>query len=162
MAEYKFITYWKINTRKEEVWELIKNVSSWPDWWPGVLDVHQIQNVGDGEHSPRFAHTWQSFLPYKLKFVTEITEIVIYKSIEAKVIGELEGKGLWEFKEEEFGNTTVVYKWHVRTTLTWMNISAPFLSGVFRRNHDTIMRWGGEGIAKKLNCRVMFRSEQLH
>jgi hypothetical protein len=162
MAIYNFITYWKVNAPVENAWEVIRDVRKWHEWWHGVLKVYEL-NKGYGEdHGARFAHTWQSFLPYKLKFETEITQVLLYKSIEANVTGELEGTGRWEFRDEGNGHTTVVYYWHVRTTMAWMNITAPLLSGVFRWNHDTVMRWGSKGLAKKLNCDVKFSSEWIH
>jgi hypothetical protein len=35
-----------------------------------------------------------------------------------------------------------------------MNLLAPIARPFFRWNHDTIMRWGAEGLAKKLNSRL--------
>ncbi|HKR05386.1 MAG TPA: SRPBCC family protein [Bacteroidia bacterium] len=162
MTTYKFITYWNVNVPVEKVWEVIKDVRKWPEWWRGVLNVEELKKGSDNNHGARFAHTWQSFLPYKLKFETEITEVVLHRSITANVTGELEGTGRWEFRDEGNRHTTVVYHWHVLTTMTWMNITAPLLSGAFRWNHDTVMRWGVEGLARKLNCRVKFSSEWIH
>jgi|SRR6185436_6975144 len=161
MAEYRFITYWKVEAPVGKIWEVIKDVRKWPSWWHGVLEVRELKK-GSNDHGGCFAHTWQSFLPYKLKFETEITEVLFQKSIEANVTGELEGTGKWEFRVEDNGTTLVVYHWHVRTTMAWMNITAPFLSGIFRWNHDAVMRWGSEGLAKKLNCKIKFSSESLH
>jgi hypothetical protein len=159
MAEYKFITRWKLDASLPEVWEIVSDIQRWHEWWKGVLEVKVISDSADGKI--RFAHTWRSFIPYKLKFITAITEIVPLKSITATATGELEGTGRWEFKEESNGGTIVTYYWFVRTTSIWMNMSAPFLSWLFRMNHDTVMRWGGEGLAKKLNCNIHFSSERL-
>jgi len=158
MAEYKFITHWKLDAPLPEVWEIVSDIEKWHEWWKGVLQVKVISDGADGKI--RFAHTWRSFIPYKLKFITAITEIDPLKSITAKATGELEGTGRWEFKESD-SETIVTYYWFVRTTSTWMNLSAPFLSWLFRMNHDTVMRWGGKGLAKKLNCNVHFESERL-
>ena len=159
MAEYKFITHWKLNAPMEEIWDVIYDVSKWHEWWKGVLEVKVISDSKDGEI--RFAHTWRSFIPYKLKFITRVTDIDPLKSIMAKATGELEGTGRWEFKDTGHGETIVTYLWFVHTTTPWMNISAPFLSWLFRWNHDTVMRWGGEGLSKKLNCKIHFSSEWL-
>ncbi|CAN5433724.1 hypothetical protein BH11BAC1_BH11BAC1_02960 [soil metagenome] len=162
MPEYDFITYLKINASREEVWDLIKDLRNWPQWWRGVLEVREISKSCDNNHGTRFAHTWRSLLPYKLNFETEISGIVLYNSIEANVTGELEGTGKWEFADAGSDHTAVIYRWRVRTNTRWMNLSAPFLKGIFRWNHDTVMRWGGKGIANKLNCKVDFHSEWLH
>ena len=156
MAQYSFVTQWDVHASLGDTWRLIENVKEWSSWWRGVLEVKEIKD----DHRTLFAHTWRSFLPYRLKFVTEITEIKEFNSITAMVSGELKGTGRWKFQRE--GNVTkVTYYWDVRTTLAWMNVTAPLLKGVFRWNHDTVMRWGGEGLARQLNCKVVFRSYHL-
>ena len=162
MPTYKFITYWKLNTTVEEVWNLISDISKWHEWWHGVLEVKVLKTGNDHNLGASFAHTWRSFIPYKLQFVTEVTEIKPYDCIQATVTGELEGTGRWEFRDDGQGGTTVTYFWFVRTTRLWMNLTAPFLSGLFRWNHDTVMRWGGEGVSKKLKCDVTFDSAWIH
>jgi hypothetical protein len=158
MAEYKFITHWKLDAPLPEIWDVISDASKWPEWWKGVLKVKVLSDGSDGKI--RFAHTWRSFIPYKLKFITSVIEINPLKNITAKATGELEGTGEWEFKESN-GGTTVTYYWFVRTNRMWMKLTAPLLSWLFRWNHDTVMRWGGEGLAKKLKCNIRFSSEWL-
>jgi hypothetical protein len=43
----------------------------------------------------------------------------------------------------------------VRTTKRWMNLLAPFARPVFEYNHDVVMRWGGEGLARRLSCTLL-------
>jgi hypothetical protein len=54
---------------------------------------------------------------------------------------------------EEDGVTAVVYDWNVRTTAPWMNLLAPIARPFFRWNHDVVMGWGGEGLARLLGAR---------
>jgi hypothetical protein len=157
MAEYKFITHWKLDAPVQEAWDVIHDISKWHEWWRGVLEVKVLR---DGGEKIRFAHTWRSFVPYKLRFITEIKEIEPLKNIKATVTGELEGTGQWEFKDAGNGETLVTYYWYVRTTMTWMNVTAPFLSWLFHWNHDTVMRWGGEGLAKYLGCNLVEENTQ--
>ena len=138
---------------------MISEVSKWPEWWKGVLEVKELSDSSEGKI--RFAHTWKSFIPYKLRFTTAVVEIEPLKSITANATGELEGTGRWEFKETEGGETIVTYFWFVHTTTTLMNVTAPFLSWLFRWNHDTVMRWGGEGLSRKLKCHIHFSSEWI-
>ena len=159
MTEYKFVTTWKLNAPLPEIWDAISQIDKWSEWWQGVLKVEIIR--GETNDKIIFAHTWQSFIPYKLNFRTEVIEIDPLKSITATVTGELEGTGRWEFMETGNAETVVTYYWFVKTTMTWMNLTAPFLSWLFRWNHDTVMRWGGEGLAKKLNSGFNFESKWL-
>ena len=47
--------------------------------------------------------------------------------------------------------TTVRYDWKVETTKRWMNLIAPIARPLFSWNHDVVMGWGGEGLAKRLD-----------
>jgi len=159
MAEYKFVTRWKLDAPVQEIWDIISEIGKWHEWWRGVLEVKIISEGSNGKI--RFAHTWQSFIPYKLKFVTEVTEIDPLKTIMATVTGELEGTGRWEFKDAGNGETLVTYFWFVKTKMKWMNLTSPFLRWLFRWNHDTVMEWGGKGLAKKLRCNIQFSREWI-
>ena len=68
--------------------------------------------------------------------------------------GALAGQGHWRLFEQD-GVTAVTYEWNVRTTETWMNLLAPVARPVFAYNHDVVMRWGGEGLARRLGCRLL-------
>ncbi len=81
-------------------------------------------------------------------------------TIEARAFGELEGTGLWTLTAEDENTTRVRYDWRVKTTKSWMNFIAPLAKPFFKWNHDVIMNWGGEGLAKKLNCRLLERKEE--
>ncbi len=41
MADYSFVTIWRLEAPIDRVWELIDDASSWPDWWPSVLAVEE-------------------------------------------------------------------------------------------------------------------------
>ena len=57
------------------------------------------------------------------------------------------GRGHWRLFEQD-GVTAVVYDWQVATTKRWMNLLAPVARPVFEYNHDVVMGWGGEGLAR--------------
>ena len=70
--------------------------------------------------------------------------------LEGHATGELEGVGTWTLAERD-GGTRLRYVWEVRTTRAWMNLPIPFARRIFEINHDAVMRWGGEGLARRLN-----------
>ena len=94
-------------------------------------------------------YTWRSKLPYELAFDMRLTRIEPMSLIEGEAIGELTGKGLWRFTEEG-DSTRVRYDWNVKTTKPWMNLLAPVARPIFKWNHDVVMNWGAEGLARKL------------
>lgn len=152
---YEFITVWRFDAPVEKVWEKIKHSETWNEWWKGVVQVEELK-AGDEEGVGKIVRsTWKSALPYKLIFDSEIVRIKHLKTIEARAFGELEGTGLWQFFAEDENTTRVQYDWKVRTTKSWMNFIAPLAKPFFKWNHNVIMNWGGEGLARKLNCRLL-------
>lgn len=132
------------------VWDAIHDADTWPEWWQGVLSSIEIR-AGETDDIGSVRRTvWRSRRPYKLEFDTEIVRIEKHKLIEARAFGELEGTGIWQFFEEGPDATKVRYDWSVNTTKQWMNLIAPVARPFFRWNHDVIMRWGEQGLTRKL------------
>lgn len=150
MSDYEFVTIWTIDAPLEKVWDVIEDADAWPDWWRGVIRSVEL-NPGDDEGVGSIRRTtWKSALPYKLEFDTEILRVERHRLIEARAFGELDGHGLWRFDEIHTGQTGVRYDWTVKTTKAWMNVLAPVARPFFRWNHDTIMRWGEDGLKRRL------------
>lgn len=149
MADYSFVTLWRLRAPRAPVWDLIYHSEQWPDWWRGVERVEKIE-LGDAEGIGSVQrYTWKSKLPYRLAFEMRLTRVEPMSLIEGEAIGELTGTGRWHLTEGE-GVTTVRYDWNVSTTKAWMNLLAPLARPLFKWNHDVVMNWGAEGLAKKL------------
>jgi hypothetical protein len=119
-----------------------------------VVSVDEL-DPGDAEgRGSRHAIEWRSKLPYPLtfEFTTNVVERPALMQGDAK--GELDGMGRWRLFEQD-GVTAVLYEWHVETTKPWMNLLAPVGRPLFRWNHDTVMRWGGEGLARRVGSRLL-------
>jgi hypothetical protein len=74
--------------------------------------------------------------------------------MEGNAFGELSGHGRWRLLEDA-GVTAVIYEWNVSTTKRWMNLLAPVARPVFEYNHDVVMCWGGEGLARQLGAKLL-------
>jgi uncharacterized protein YndB with AHSA1/START domain len=154
MANYTFVTEWRIEAPLPAVWEAIYHSEAWPQWWQGVESVVELhpgnaQGIGNTRR-----YTWKSRLPYRLTFDMQTTRIEPPVTLEGTAAGELEGTGRWHFSTE--GPVTVVrYDWQVRTTKRWMNWLAPLARPFFKWNHDVVMRQGGQGLARHLNTRLV-------
>ena len=156
MAEdYEFVTIWRFDAPLSEVWACIKDSETWSDWWKGVLKVEKLKDGDAFGIGAIHRSTWKSALPYKLVFDSETVRVEEEKLIEVRAFGELDGQGIWTLTAENAHETRVQYDWRVKTTKSWMNFLAPVAKPFFRCNHDTIMNWGGEGLAKKLNCKLL-------
>ncbi|HEY8227152.1 MAG TPA: SRPBCC family protein [Pyrinomonadaceae bacterium] len=153
MAHYEFLTVWKVRSPQQNVWDLIFHSDQWPTWWRGVEKVEKIRD-GDPNHvGAIYRYTWKSKLPYRLIFDMETTRVEPNSVIEGRAIGELQGIGRWSLSEEN-GITTARYDWKVETTKPWMNLLAPVARPFFSWNHDVVMGWGGEGLARQLGTRL--------
>lgn len=154
MSEYRFLTIWQLEAPLAAVCQAIEDSLAWPEWWPGVEKVEEL-TPGDanGIGSVR-RYTWKGRLPYRLTFDVQVTHMELQTMVEGVASGDVEGIGRWSFANE--GALTVArYEWQVRPAALWMRLLSPVASPLFRWNHDILMRQGGEGLARRLNARLV-------
>jgi uncharacterized membrane protein len=159
MQEFRFISVWRIEAPLPPVWEAMYRFEDWPAWWKGVEQVEVLEMGDSNRIGFRSRQTWKSKLPYRLKFEGRITRVEPRLLIEVTSAGELEGTGLMRFASER--NMTIFqYHWNVSTTKPWMNFVAPVVKPLFSWNHDVIMDWGAEGLAKKVGAKSFSTSDK--
>ena len=154
MAKYEFVTIWRFKSPLAPVWEMIYNSDRWPSWWKGVERVERLKEGDENSIGSIHRYTWKSKLPYRLTFDMELTRVEQMSIIEGKALGELAGKGLWQLSMD--GEVTMArYDWQVETTKAWMNLLTPVARPFFKWNHDVVMRWGAEGLARELGVELI-------
>lgn len=68
MANYEFVTLWKLEASRQQVWDLILNSERWPNWWRGEEKVEKLRE-GRVDYVARFfAITGKANLSYRLVF----------------------------------------------------------------------------------------------
>ena len=149
MADYSFVTLWRFRSPLEPVWDMIYRSEEWPAWWRGVERVVRVEPGDDKGIGALRLYTWRSKLPYRLAFHMRLTRVEPLSLIEGEAVGELTGTGRWRLTHDA-GVTDVRYDWNVRTTRPWMNLLAPVARPLFKWNHDVVMDWGADGLARKL------------
>ncbi len=154
MADYRFLTTWVLDARREPVFEAIHDSERWPTWWKGVEGAVELEPGDDDGVGSLARYTWKSKLPYRLEFEMRTTRVERPRLLEGRAVGELEGEGRWRFVEQD-GITVVLYEWNVATTEAWMRVLAPLLRPLFAWNHDVVMRQGGEGLARLLGAKLL-------
>lgn len=150
MAEYSFVTEWRLEAQIDRVYDALHDSLAWPGWWPAVKAVDEIRpaTTGGGIGSVR-RYTFKGSLPYTLSFDMTVERLEPPTALAGRATGELEGTGVWTLTEED-SVTIARYDWNIRTTRWWMNLLAPVARGVFKSNHDIVMRSGAKGICTLL------------
>jgi Polyketide cyclase / dehydrase and lipid transport len=143
-----------VEAPRDDVFQAIWDSDRWPSWWRGVESVVTLEEGDDEGVGGLGRYVWKSRLPYRLEFDTRITRVERPHLMEGQATGELAGTGLWRIYEED-GVTAAVYDWNVRTTAPWMNVLAPIARPVFAWNHNVVMSWGAEGLARLLGTRLV-------
>lgn len=150
---YSFVTVWDLGADTARVWDAILDVERWPEWWPSVRAVTRLEAGSADGVGAAHRFTWRGRLPYTLTFDMRVTELANHRRLVGVATGELEGSGAWTLEPHGSG-TRARYDWNVATLKPWMNAVAPVLTPVFRWNHDAVMKAGGEGLARRLGCRL--------
>jgi hypothetical protein len=151
---YRFLTSWLIASPRDDVWEVLEDPVRWPEWWRGVVRVSELDPGDERRVGSRYGIAWRSRIPYELEFDFTVSRLEPPSFMEGDAAGELEGTGRWRLFEQD-GVTAVLYEWDVRTAKPWMNLLAPLARPAFKHNHDLVMRWGGEGLARRVGGELL-------
>jgi uncharacterized protein YndB with AHSA1/START domain len=143
------MSHWSLAAPIDRVWDALYEVAAWPQWWPYVLAVDEVEKgLPTGVGAVR-RFRWGSALPYQLSFTMRTTVVERPHRLEGEASGELVGVGRWRLREAA-GATHVQYDWQVETGRAWMSMLAPVLAPVFRWNHGKVMAAGARGLAQYL------------
>jgi uncharacterized protein YndB with AHSA1/START domain len=156
-AAYRFLTTWLFDAPREPVWDVIYDAAHWPAWWRGVERAEVVDPGDERGEGALWRSSWRSVLPYTLEFEFAIETVDRPSLLVGRARGELTGTGTWRVYESELG-TASTWEWQVGTTREWMNAAGPLGRPLFAWNHHRIMRWGGEGAARRIGCRLLAAS----
>ena len=149
MPHFDLVSHWSIPAPVDRVWDALVEPEAWPQWWPGVIAVHQLK-PGDatGVGSIRRIE-WVGW--FASRFVTEVEaiEVLRHDRLRGRSRGHLDGEGLWLLRADG-GTTHITYVWRVTLVRGWMRWMAPLLAPVFRWNHRAVMRAGERGLVRRL------------
>ncbi len=154
MADYAFVTAWRVAARREDVFEVLHESERWPEWWDGLERVVKLEEGDADGRGSLGLYTWRSVMRYRLEFEMRITRVERPYRMDGEATGELAGTGIWRLYEDGDA-TAVLFEWQVHTTRRWMNALAPIARPVFRWNHDRLMRAGGHGLARRLGVPLL-------
>jgi uncharacterized protein YndB with AHSA1/START domain len=142
-AEYVFVDEWDVAAPAEAVFEALADARTYPDWWRPVY----LECEADGP--PEVGRTSRQYfkgrLPYKLRTTSEVVSMERPRRIEAKVVGDLSGRGIWTLTPTE-GGTHVRFDWRVYADRPLLRYLTPILRPLFRWNHNWAIARAIEGL----------------
>jgi hypothetical protein len=150
MPAYEFTDEWRVAADPATVFDVVRDVEQWPAWWPSAQSVTQVAD--DGGQVWRF--TFRTRLPYPMGFDARVLQDDPLSAVETAVTGRVEGCGRWRVTAVE-GGSAVCFDWVVSPRVAWMRALSPVARPVFVWNHRSLMREGGEALARRLGTRLL-------
>lgn len=145
---FHFRSTWRIPSDLLSLWNAIGGVDRWPEWWKRIERVRVLRGptlpVSVGSLAEYRVH---SPLGYHLTFQSEVTDFDLGKWINSSIVGQLSGKGRWEFAHTG-GVTVAALIWDVAVTrpvLARVASLSPVRSAMSWA-HDRVMESGERGI----------------
>lgn len=98
---YSFLSHWRVQATPEEVFRIIEDWSSMPQWWPACVVRAEVLHPGgaDGVGSV-FEMSTRGWLPYVIRSQMETVEKHFPHHIRTRARGELCGEGMWSFRPD--------------------------------------------------------------
>jgi uncharacterized protein YndB with AHSA1/START domain len=141
--EYAFVDEWDVAAPREPVFEALADARTYPEWWRPVY----ISTDADGPPAVgvESRQHFKGRLPYTLKTRSRIVALDPPSRIEADVVGDLRGKGIWTLTERD-GGTHVRFDWTVFADRALLRRLTPVLRPLFRWNHNWAVARAREGL----------------
>ncbi len=151
-AAYQFVDRWFVPAPVEDVYDVIGEPLEYPRWWGDVF-VEMGGDSGPPQPGRKTTVVAKGFLPYKLRFATEVVAADRPRSIEMTLSGDFEGGGAWHFEPAE-GGTNATLDWRPIVNKPLVKSLTPILRPLFRSNHTWTMKRGEKHIAEYLAQRA--------
>jgi uncharacterized protein YndB with AHSA1/START domain len=144
VRSYHFRDQWTVHAPPSEVWKLISDPTTFPDWWP----IYQEARFLDDRRGPgsRILLKFRVLLPYTLTIVSTVERIDEPRYSEGSVTGELEGTWSWTLESLDDGGTRVTFQETVGTRKRLLDLLAPVAYSLFEKNHRIAAERGARGM----------------
>ena len=158
--DYHFIDRWRVEGNVKEVADIIEDAVSLSAWWPSVyFEVKEIEPGSEGGVGKLVRLRAGGWLPYTLCISFRTTESCYPNGFTMDATGDLEGKGIWTFKQDgPFVNVT--YDWTIRANKPIVDKLSFLLKPIFRANHNWTMKRGEESLKLELLRRRALTKEE--
>ena len=146
MGRYQFRSEWRLPAGPDDVYAVLADVETYPDWWPQVRRTRRI-DATSGEVVCR------SLLPYDVTFVMRReVEDPAGRVLRARLEGDLAGSSQWTVTADGAG-ALAVFDEDVEVGKAMLRAAGRLLRPALRFNHDLMMRSGEKGLRAYLGRR---------
>lgn len=149
-AAYRFLDRWIVPYELESVFDVVGDPLAYPEWWTSVF-LSAEGDAGPPRAGNRTTVVARGFLPYRLRFTLETTEVERPSRVSSKLVGDFEGTGEWRLRKEGTG-TICELDWRPVVNKAGVKQLTPLLRPLFRANHDWTMRQGQRLVLGRLRA----------
>jgi len=132
-APYLFVDEWDVDAPPEAVFDALADARTYPRWWTPVYLAAEAD--GPPAVGTTARQHFKGRLPYTLKTSSTIVALDRPRRIEADVVGDLSGTGIWTLTAKN-GGTHVRFDWQVNADRPLLRYLSPVLRPLFRWNHN--------------------------
>src|SRR5262249_30027861 len=148
--EYHFVTHWRVEGEKQEVFDVIANASGLSRWWPSVyLDVQEVGKGGKDGEGKIISLKTKGWLPYTLRWQFRVLENDPPNGFALEAWGDFVGSGVWSFTQDGPW-TDIVYDWRIRAEKPLLRHLSFLMKPFFAANHRWAMDKGEESLRLEL------------
>jgi hypothetical protein len=141
---YVFHSEWHLPAPPDAVYAALRDVASYPTWWPQVRGVRQLDET-------RGKLRCRSLLPYDLVFeIDRDVEDPDARVLAARQTGDLEGTSRWTIAAADSGSVAA-FDEDVVVRKALVRRAGLIARPVLRFNHDLMMRDGERGLRRHLS-----------
>jgi uncharacterized protein YndB with AHSA1/START domain len=148
MAQYRFVDEWFVPAPPEVVYDVIGEGLEYPEWWGDVF-LEAEGDSGPPAAGKSIRVKVKGYLPFHLRFESEVVECERPERIRMRISGDLSGGGEWRFEPVE-GGTRATLDWRPVVNKPVVRQLTPVLRPLFASNHHWTMRRGQEHILERV------------
>lgn len=149
MAEYTFVDHWHIRAPIEAVYRHVSDPRTYGQWWPSYDGIRILEDAPFPHVGGRAELLVKSPFGYRLRLEVETTEATPPTYLKTVSRGQLEGEGLWAFRQEE-DTTHATWTWIVRTNHPLLNRLEWIAKPLFALSHVIQSGRGHRGLKRLL------------
>ncbi len=148
--QYQFLSRWRVEGTCGEVADILGDPLGLPRWWPAVyVDVEEVRARDARGLGGRVRLHTRGFLPYTLKWESEIVETRYPYGLTLVATGDFEGLGVWTFTQD--GNfVDATYDWRLAAKKPLLQNLSWLIKPLFESNHRWAMAQGEQSLRLEL------------